>query len=88
LSLFCSRVLGEKPVQGVETQLLSFPQFKSWFRFEGDCDPGGFTSVTLTIKIRFRLKIMVQGWEGRKRRQIKMVFEIILLMLYSMTIVE
>ena len=31
-------------MQGVETQIFSYPQFKFWFRFEGDCDPGGFTS--------------------------------------------
>jgi len=31
-------------VQGVETQIFSYPQFKFWFRFEGDCDPGDFTS--------------------------------------------
>jgi len=34
-------------VQGVETQILSYSQFKFWLRFEGDCDPGGFTSAVL-----------------------------------------
>ena len=34
-------------MQGVETQILFYPQFKFWLRFEGDCDPGGFTSPSL-----------------------------------------
>ena len=36
-------------MQGVETQIFSYPQFKFWFRFEGDCDPGGFTSKFLMV---------------------------------------
>jgi len=38
------------PRKGWKPKILSYSQFKFWLRFEGDCDPGGFTSLLLQDK--------------------------------------